>query len=107
MAKFQVHEVFRLPIRQQFVMAGTIVEGVVRPGKHAMIILQDKLTWSIPIAAVEFIDRLASAPEKSLVGLVFAEQSSEDASLPGTLRSRHANRRQRTREYLGIEYSQK
>jgi hypothetical protein len=46
-----------------------------------MIILQDKLTWSIPIAAVEFIDRLASAPEKSLVGLVFAAQSSEDAYL--------------------------
>ena len=81
MAKFQVHEVFRLPIRQQFVMAGTIVEGVVRPGKHAMIILQDKLTWSIPIAAVEFIDRLASAPEQSLVDLVFADQSSEDAYL--------------------------
>jgi len=79
MTKFQVHEVFRLPSRQQFVMAGSIAEGVVRPGMNAIIVLQYKLTWSIPITSVEFIDRIAS--KESIVALVFAEQNSEDAYL--------------------------
>jgi hypothetical protein len=81
MAIFQVHEVFRLATRQQFVIAGNVVDGAVVSGMNANIVLQDKLTWTIPIVSVEFIDQIASAPKESLVGLVFAEQSSEDAYL--------------------------
>jgi hypothetical protein len=75
-----VIEIFRLPSRAQFVIAGTITVGEVRPGMNVLVLLDSKLYWRIPIAAVEFVDRIAGRRE-SLVGLVCAENTTEDAEL--------------------------
>ena len=60
MAKFQVMEIFRLPKRAQFVIAGRVTVGEVRAGMNALVLLDSRLYWRIQIAAVEFIDRVAS-----------------------------------------------
>jgi len=46
---------------------------------NALVLLDSGLYWRIPIAAVEFIDRIAS--KESLVGLVCPEKTAEDAEL--------------------------
>jgi hypothetical protein len=79
MAKFQVIEIFRLPKRAQFVIAGRVTVGEVRAGMNALVLLCSRLYWRIQIAAVEFIDRVAS--KESLVGLICHEKNSEDAEL--------------------------
>jgi hypothetical protein len=79
MAKFQVIEVFRLPARAQFVIAGKVTAGEVRVGMNALVLLDSQLYWRIPIVAVEFIDRIAN--RESLIGLVCAEMTTEDADL--------------------------
>ena len=79
MAKFQVIEIFRLPQRAQFVIAGKVTGGEVRAGMNALVLLGSKLYWRIPIAAVEFIDRVAV--KEALVGLVCLERTTEDADL--------------------------
>ena len=79
MAKFQVMEIFRLPKRAQFVIAGRVTAGEVRAGMNALVLLDSRLYWRIQIAAVEFIDRVAS--KESLVGLICHEKNSEDAKL--------------------------
>jgi hypothetical protein len=79
MAKFQIIEVFRLPKRRQFVIAGKVMFGEIRAGMNALVLLDSRLHWSIPITAIEFIDRIAS--KESLVGLVCQETTAEDAAL--------------------------
>jgi hypothetical protein len=79
-ARFQVIKIFRLPSRAQFVIAGNITFGEVRPGMNALVLLDSKLYWRIPIAAVEFLDRIGDRKE-SLVSLVCVENTSEDAEL--------------------------
>lgn len=80
MSKFRVVEIFRLPSRAQFVIAGNVTVGEVQPGMIVLVLLDSKLYWRIPIAAVEFVDRIAGGKE-SLVGLVCAETTAEDAEL--------------------------
>ena len=77
MAKLEMHEVFRLPSRGQFVIAGRLLEGSIDPGMRALVWLDGQAFWSIPIRAVEFIDRIAI--RESLVGLVCDETADEDA----------------------------
>ena len=79
-SRFQVIEIFRLPARAQFVIAGNVTVGEVRPGMNVLVLLDSKLYWRIPIVAVEFVDRIAGGKE-SLVGLVCAETTAEDAEL--------------------------
>ncbi len=45
-----------------------------------LVLLDSKLYWRIPIVGVEFIDKIAGGQE-SLVGLVCAETTAEDAKL--------------------------
>ena len=78
MAKLVVHEVFRLPSRGQFVIAGRVLEGSIDPGMRALVWLDGQAFWSIPIRAVEFIDRIAI--RESLVGLVCDETADGDAA---------------------------
>jgi len=78
MSKLEVREVFRLSQRKQFVIAGVVVEGVMRQGMNALIWLDGEAYWAIPVLSVEFIDRLLVT--ESLVGLVCAEQDASDAA---------------------------
>ena len=80
MSRFQVIEIFRLPSRSQFVIAGKVTSGEVRPGMNALVLLDSKLYWRIPVHAIERIDRIAGGSD-SLVGLVCAEATAEDAEL--------------------------
>jgi len=78
MSKLEVREVFRLPQRKQFVIAGVVAEGVMREGMNALVWLDGGAYWSIPVLSVEFIDRLLVT--ESLIGLVCAEQDTSDAA---------------------------
>jgi len=77
MAKFEVHEIFRLPARREIVIAGSVLEGQVSAGMSVQFELQPKLTCSAIIKGVEFIDRVAA--HESLVGLVLVEQDEKEA----------------------------
>jgi hypothetical protein len=79
MAKFEVREVFRLASRGEFAIAGIVTEGKVRPGMGASIWIDSELFWNIPIARIEYIDRIAL--RESLVALVCEEQNLEEALL--------------------------
>jgi hypothetical protein len=79
MAQFQVCEVFRLPTRGQCVIAGKVTDGTIRSGMKARALLDGALLWSIQMAAVEFIGRIAK--QESLLGLVCVEKIPEDAEL--------------------------
>ncbi len=79
MAKFGVREVIWLHSREELVLAGNITEGEVSPGMQALIWLDSKAYWAMPVASVEFIDRLAVG--ESLIGLVCSGQSEEDARI--------------------------
>jgi hypothetical protein len=78
MAKLTVHEVFRLPARKQFVIAGVLEDGTVWPGMHALVWLDGQAYWSIAVKSIEFIDRIAI--KECLVALVCDEQGDEDAA---------------------------
>jgi hypothetical protein len=66
MAKFEVHEVFRLPARQEIVIAGKVVEGRVAAGMEVRFELQPGLSCSASVKSVEFMDRVAA--QETLVG---------------------------------------
>jgi hypothetical protein len=89
MASFEVREVFRLPSRNEFVIAGTITEGKLIPGMVVSVWIDSKLYWHIPVKSIEYIDRVAL--NESLVGLVCAETNQIEALLcsdlcpPGTV----------------------
>lgn len=79
MAKFEVREVFRLPQRGELVIAGKVMEGSVSAGMSALIWLDGGAFWDLPVRSIEYIDRLAVG--ESLVGLVCADLSKEDAEV--------------------------
>ncbi len=88
-ARFEVREVFRISARRKVVVAGVILEGIVRSGQIINFKLQDGLFCSAKIASVEYIDRVSS--RESLVGLLCDEQDPQEAALyaelcpPGTV----------------------
>lgn len=55
-ARFRVHDTFTLQSRRMFVIAGDIVEGTVRVGMQVEVPLNDSLSVTAPVAAVEFVD---------------------------------------------------
>jgi len=71
MASFEVHEVFRLPSRNEFVIAGAITEGKIIPGMVVSVLIDSKLYWHIPVKSIEYIDRVTL--NESLVCLVCTE----------------------------------
>lgn len=77
MAKFSVREVLWLQSRRELVLVGTIAEGMVSAGMQALVWLDGKAYWALPVTSVEFIDRLAVG--ESFVGLVCAGQTEDDA----------------------------
>jgi hypothetical protein len=77
MAKFEVHEIFRLPARQEIVIAGRVVEGKVAAGMEVRFDLQSGLSCSASVKSVEFIDRVAA--QESLAGLVLSELDEKEA----------------------------
>ncbi|WP_395669762.1 hypothetical protein [Rhodoferax sp.] len=77
MAKFGVREVHWLQGRGELVIAGNIMEGNVSAGMQALVWLDSKAYWALPVTSVEFIDRHAVG--ESLVGLVCAGQDEEAA----------------------------
>jgi hypothetical protein len=79
MAKFEFREVFRLPLRKEFVITGVVIEGEIKEGMVVAIWIDSKLYWHIPVKHIEFVDRVAQ--NESLVGLVCEELNTEDASL--------------------------
>lgn len=79
MAKFDVREVFWLASRSELVFAGNIIEGTISAGMQALVWLDSKAYWALPIHSVEFIDRISVG--ESLVVLVCAGQSEEDAKI--------------------------
>ncbi|MFZ2161147.1 MAG: hypothetical protein WAW02_02910 [Sideroxyarcus sp.] len=79
MASFEVREIFRLPNRNEFVIAGTIAEGKIIPGMVVSVWIDSKLYWHIPVKNIEYIDRVAL--NESLVGLVCAEANPNEAML--------------------------
>jgi hypothetical protein len=83
MAKFEVREVFRLSSRGQLVIAGIAIEGTVATGMNARVWLDGGAYWSLPIEAVEYIDR--PALKESLIGLVCPESHPSDAEVCQTL----------------------
>ena len=78
MASFKVAEVFRLPSRQQYVIAGQIEDGTITVGMNALIWMDGRLIWKIPIVAVEYTDRIHVG--ETLVGLVCDESLTDDAT---------------------------
>ena len=79
MSKFEVHDVFRLPSRKQFVVAGKIVDGRAAAGMTVLVRLDPETLWSIPVVSVQFVDRLTG--KDSLVGLLCDEQRAGDAEI--------------------------
>jgi hypothetical protein len=79
MASFEVREVFRLPSRNEFVIAGTIIEGTIIPSMVVSVWMDSKLYWHIPVKSIEYIDRIAL--NESLVGLVCTETNPNEALL--------------------------
>jgi hypothetical protein len=77
MAKFEVHEVFRLPARQEVVIAGKVVEGKVAAGMEVRFELQPGLSCSASVKSVEFIDRVAA--RESFVALVLSELDEKES----------------------------
>jgi len=77
MAKFEVREVFRLPSRREFVLAGRITEGELKAGMSALVWLDSHAFWDLRVKSVEYIDRISVG--ESLTGLVIAEQDANDA----------------------------
>lgn len=65
-ARFRVADAFSIESRRLFVLAGEIVDGVVRPGMSVLIDFNDVVQMHAPIVGVEEIR--ASDPRKS-VGL--------------------------------------
>ena len=76
MATFEVLRVFRLPSREAYVIAGRIIEGTVRAGMFAQVLVDGQLYWSIPIQAIEFVDDISA--NESKIGLVCQERSAEE-----------------------------
>ena len=80
---------FRISARRKVVVAGVILDGIVRSGQIINFKLQDGLFCSAKIASVEYIDRVSS--RESLVGLLCDEQDPQEAALyaelcpPGTI----------------------
>ena len=89
MARFEVREVFRLPSRGEFVLAGRIAEGEIKAGMSALVCLDGKLFWELPVKSIEYIDRVSVG--ESLIGLVCTEQDAREADTcsdlcpPGTI----------------------
>lgn len=79
MAKFEVHEVFRLPPHGELVIAGKIAEGSVRAGMWALVWLDGGLFWELPVRSIEYLDRVSVG--ESLVALVCREHDEEDAEI--------------------------
>jgi hypothetical protein len=83
MAKFEVHEVFRLPRRGEIVIAGKITEGVVQAAMSALVWLDGQLFWNLPVQSIEYLDRVSAG--ESLVALICKENAKEDAELCSAL----------------------
>jgi hypothetical protein len=79
MAKFGVREVLWLKSRGELVLAGNITEGAVSAGMQALVWLDSKAYWALPVTSVEFIDQPSVG--ESLVGLVCGGQNEEDAKV--------------------------
>lgn len=79
MAKFTVREVLWLQGRNELLLAGSISEGTVLAGMQALVWLDSKAFWAIPVTSVEFIDRPSVG--ETLVGLVCAGQTADDAKV--------------------------
>jgi len=77
-ARFEVREVFRLPVHRKVVVAGVILDGIVRSGQTIIFKLQDGLFCSAKIASVEYIDRVSS--RESLVALLCDEKNRQEAA---------------------------
>lgn len=82
-SRFEVREVFRLRSRQQIVIAGVILEGLVRIGDIALFELHEGLHCSAEIIAVEYLDRRAVSD--SLVCLALTESDPAQAALYASL----------------------
>ncbi|MBE9558064.1 MAG: hypothetical protein IMF08_14495 [Proteobacteria bacterium] len=57
MAKFHVTTTFWIESKQWFVLAGSIVEGVIRPGMMVNIPLNGSVSLSEPVDSIEFARR--------------------------------------------------
>jgi hypothetical protein len=71
--------VFRLSARRKVVVAGVILDGVVRSGQIINFKLQDGLSCSTRIESVEYIDRVSTG--ESLVGLLCDEHDPQEAAV--------------------------
>jgi hypothetical protein len=66
MPKFQVTETFVLEARSWFVLAGSIAEGVIKPGMLVGIPFNSVVSMTAPIEAVEFRLRPGGAEDTCL-----------------------------------------
>jgi hypothetical protein len=66
MPKFHVNETFVLESRSWFVLAGSIAEGVIKPGMLVGIPFNSAVSMTAPIDAVEFALRSGGAEDTCL-----------------------------------------
>ena len=72
MATLKVREVFPLPSRRKFVVAGDILGGALKAGMFAQLCAAQVLVKSI-----EYVDRVSAG--EPMVGLVFSETDTVNA----------------------------
>ncbi len=66
MPKFHIRDTFTVEGRPHFVLAGTVVEGTIRPGMTVRIPFNTNLTMTARIDCIEFARRLGGQEDTCL-----------------------------------------